>query len=310
MRILLAGASGFIGRNFILKAPREWHIWGVYRSNAGVKQLASGFPNTSILQCNLANVQEVRHQLANLPDHFDIGLFVWGNSDIGLSCRAPLDDLHDNVTSLISLITCFHFRKFIFMSSGTVYLGHRGLVDDQTRCYPSVPYGIAKLSSELYVRYFAKQTENIEQYVNIRFFGAYGPGEPPRKIYTKLIKRFCVERKSDYTLVGDGTNLIDAMYIDDTIAALKQIVLSEEADLTVDLCAGEPLTLNGLVSRVAHILGVEALQIRHSGETKECITFYASPQQMERIYGFKMQIPLEEGIPKLRDHLLGETNHV
>lgn len=310
MKILLAGASGFIGKHFILNAPQEWQIWGIYHSNPDFKEFASNFSNLSILQCNLSNPQEAKNKLAALPEYFDIGLFVWGNSDIGFSCQAPFEDLNDNVTSLINLITFLRFRRFIFMSSGTVYLGHQGLVDSRTHCYPLVPYGITKLSSELYVRFFAEQTEKIEQYVNIRFFGAYGPKEPSRKIYTRLIKRFCLERKDDYTLIGDGTNLIDAMYVDDLIEALKKIILSEEANLTVDLCRGEPLTLNQLVLRVAKILGVESLQLGHSGGSKEFITFYASPEKAEEVFGFRASISLEKGILKLKAHLLGGTVHV
>jgi len=310
MKILLVGASGFIGKNFILNVPQDWQIWGIYRSSADFERFASNFSNLSILQCNLRDPQDAKNKLAGLPNYFDVGLFVWGNSDIGFSCRAPLEDLNDNVASLINLITPLRFQKFVFMSSGTVYLGHQGLVDSQTHCHPLVPYGINKLSSELYVRFFAERTDKIEQYVNIRFFGAYGPREPARKIYTMLIKRFCVEKKNDYTLIGDGTNLIDAMYIDDLIEALKKIILSNEANLTVDLCRGEPLTLNQLVLRVAKILGVENVQLKHSGETKEFITFYTSSEQVERIFEFKASISLEEGIAKLKDYLLGETVHV
>jgi nucleoside-diphosphate-sugar epimerase len=310
MKILLAGASGFIGKNFILKAQKDWQIWGIYRSNPNFAQFALNFPKLSILQCNLKNLQEVKNKLTSLPDCFDIGVFVWGNSDTGLSCREPLEDLNDNVDSLINLLTCLRFRKFIFMSSGTVYLGHQGLTNSEVSCTPLTPYAITKLASELYVRFFAEKTNQIDKYVNIRFFGAYGPMEPTRKIFTKLIKRFCVEKKTDYLLIGDGTNFIDAMYVDDLIEALQKIILSEKANLTIDLCRGEPLTVRQLVLRIAKTLGIENLQLKHRGEPKEFISFYASPERAEKIFGFKARISLEEGITRLKDYLLGEMIHV
>lgn len=304
MRILLSGASGFIGKKFIQSAPSDWHISGIYRSNADFESFSGHFPNLAICRCNLSDTKEAKEKLSGLPDYFDIGLFVWGNSDINYSCREPLSDLAFNTSSLINLISNIRFGKFIFMSSGTVYMGQKGLVDTKMALAPSTPYGINKLSSELYVRYFAEKSEQIKEYVILRFFGAYGPLEPERKIFTRLIKRFVIEKKSDFTLSGDGTNLIDAMYIDDAVNALKQVILSRRANLTVDLCKGEPMTLTNLVLKVASILSVKNPQVKYSGEPPEPITFFASCEKARNSFGFSAATPLERGIIKFKDYFL------
>lgn len=305
MKILLAGASGFIGKNFIMGSPAEWQIAGIYRSNPEFAQFAKGFNNLSVLKCDLSDPLEAKAKLSSLTEYFDIGIFAWGNSDIGLSCREPLADLKDNLGSLINLVSNVKFGRFIFISSGTVYMGQSGPVDETKFLIPSAPYGVSKLSSELYLRFFSEKTGQIKECVNIRFFGAYGPMEPGRKIFTNLIKRFYIEKRNDFTLGGDGKNLIDAMYIEDTVEALKRIILAEKANLTIDLCKGEPMALKELVLRVADILGVKNAQIQYAGESKENITFYASAEKAERIFGFRAKVPLDEGIIKLRDYLTG-----
>lgn len=310
MKILLAGASGFIGRNFIKGAPPDWRIAGIYRSNPQFAQFAEGFNNLSVLKCDLSDALQAKEKLSSLPEYFDTGLFVWGNSDIGLSCREPLSDLRDNLESLINLVTNVKFGRFIFMSSGTVYMGQSGAVDETKFLAPSAPYGVSKLAGELYLRFFAEKTGRIKEYVIVRFFGAYGPMEPARKIFTNLIKRFYIEKRNDFTLGGDGKNLIDAMYIDDTVEALKRIILAEKANLTLDLCKGEPMALRDLVLRVAGIVGVKNAKINYAGESKENITFYASPEKAQKSFGFLANVGLEEGIIKLRDYLTGVSINV
>ena len=309
MKILLAGASGFIGRNFILRAPRDWQITGIYRSNPDFHIFSGEFPNLSILKCNLSDPSESKYILSNLPDYFDIGLFLWGNSDIGSSCQWPLSDLNDNAASIINLVSNLRFGKFVFMSSGTVYMGQKGIVDDTIPLLPFAPYGISKLASELYLRFFAEKTDRIKQYVNIRFFGAYGPMEPARKIFTNLVRRFSIERKNDFILSGDGNNLIDAMYIEDAVEALKKIILSDRGNVTVDICKGEPMALRDLVLKAAAILNVKAPQIKCEGESKENITFYASTEKAAELFGFRAQVSLEEGLIKLRDYLTGVNTY-
>jgi nucleoside-diphosphate-sugar epimerase len=310
MRVLLIGGSGFIGRNFIVQSPKDYQIFAIYRSSPDFEHFAANFSNLSILQCNLWDSLQAKERLSVLPDYFDAAVFVWGNSNIDYSYKEPLLDLNYNLVSLINLISHLHFKKFIFMSSGTVYMGQKGLVDDKKFLNPGTPYGISKLASELYIRFFAEKTKQIEKYVIIRFFGAYGPIESPRKIFTNLIKRLCIEKKTDFTLTGDGSNLIDAMYIDDTIKALNKIILSETGNVTVDLCKGEPLTLNELVTKVASIFDVKDFALKHVGESKEFITFYASPKKADELFGFRATTSLEEGMKKLKNYLLGEKIYV
>lgn len=310
MNVLLIGASGFIGKNFIIHSPPSWRIYGIYRSNAHFEHFAPPFTNLEPVKCSLRDGPEVAHTLSTLPGYFDIGLFVWGNSDIGYSCQEPLADLEDNVVSLVNLLSELRFGKFVFMSSGTVYLGQEGQVDPRKPLHPATPYAINKLVSELYVRFFAEKTTHLRQYVNLRCFGAYGPMEPSRKIFTNLIKRFAIETRNDFTLTGDGTNLIDAMYIDDLIIALTKIIESNAVNLTVDLCKGEPMTLNQLVYRAATLFGVRNLHVKHSGESKEFIKFHASAQSASQHFGFKATTSLEEGLSRFRNYLLRETEHV
>ena len=60
-------------------------------------------------------------------------------------------------------------------------------VGPDTVLRPTLPYAISKQACENYVRHF-RESGRLGSYVIARFFGAFGPYEPERKIYTRLVR--------------------------------------------------------------------------------------------------------------------------
>jgi nucleoside-diphosphate-sugar epimerase len=172
---------------------------------------------------------------------------------------------------------------------------------------PTIPYSINKLASERYIEYFQKNTDHIDNFICLRFFGAYGPMEPERKLYTKLIKVFQVEKRNEFTIMGNGKNFIDAMYIDDAVDALFKIATSDKGNIIADLCYGRPLTINELVAEIGGILGLEA-KIKHEGDAAEYTTFYDSTHAMESLFDFKPDISLSSGMTKFAEYLVNQLS--
>jgi len=57
MKLLVTGASGFIGHNVLLRAPRDWDIVALYHSTAGLEAFVrdQGLTNVRPMQCDLTN---------------------------------------------------------------------------------------------------------------------------------------------------------------------------------------------------------------------------------------------------------------
>jgi len=297
MKLLITGASGFIGRNLLLKIPKKWDVAATYNKSRNFTQFVE--ENT------LDNIQAVKIDLTDFPDtkeklgnDFDCIVHLAANTDVTLCVKNPQKDLLLNAMTLLNTVKATRVKDLVFMSSGAVYEGCKGAVSPNVPVSPSLPYAISKLACENYVSFFKKKGW-ITNYVILRFFGAYGPHEPPRKIFTKLVKTFHFKKSQEFVLVGDGNNFIDTMYVEDAAEGILSVLRSNVRNVTVDFSFGDPLTIEKLVQRVAKIFGQENQKLTHTGWPIEYDTFYTNDNRMETLYRFKPSTTLKVGIWKL-----------
>ena len=302
MTLLVTGASGFLGKNLLLSLPKEADVTAVYRSADFPRFLeASGLHHVRAVGADLSRAEGAEAVAA--AGAFEACVFLAANGDPALSVDRPAFDLASNCASLVNLLERCSFRTLVFLSSGAVYDGLRGPVSPESCPRPRLPYAVSKLAAESYLAHFHRQGR-VERAAAVRFFGAYGPHEPARKVYSRLVRRFGIERGSRFTIHGDGTNLIDAMYVSDAARALRLILEAPPADRMVfDLYAGQPLTLTELVLRAASVFGAKP-EIQYEGEVPEHIEFRSADRTMAERFGFTPAVDLESGLLRLRDHLL------
>ncbi|HXD74825.1 MAG TPA: NAD-dependent epimerase/dehydratase family protein, partial [Vicinamibacterales bacterium] len=203
MNVLVTGASGFIGRNVLLRAPRGWNITALYHSTgleAFVRE--QGLTNVRPVRCDLTSQAAVA-EFARDHSLFDACLYLAANGDPAKSAARPAWDLTLNTLGLVTLLEHVRVGHFVYVSSGAVYDGLNGAVSPATPVAPLLPYAISKLASEHYLRAFAGRTKTVGSCVNVRFFGAYGPYEPDRKITTKWM-RAVMGGQREFTLRGNG----------------------------------------------------------------------------------------------------------
>jgi len=185
----------------------------------------------------------------------------------------------------------------VYLSSGAVYDGCVGAVSPATAVAPRLPYAISKLASEQYIRFFCERRHALGSYVNVRFFGAYGPYEPPRKITTRWLLALAAGQR-EFVVRGNGGNLIDFMYVDDAVDGMLRLVSAGGTSATVDFGSGAPVSVNAIVETMARTLGVD-VTIRHQGETEEYIQFHSSDRTMRERFGFAPAVSFEDGLRKL-----------
>ena len=95
MKVVVTGASGFIGRNVLLRAPREWTVYATYHSTADLPEFvqAEGLANVQAIRCNLLDVADVRTLARTIGSRPDAMLYLAANGDPATratSCIVPV----------------------------------------------------------------------------------------------------------------------------------------------------------------------------------------------------------------------------
>ncbi len=302
MHLLLTGASGFVGRNVLLGAPRSWTITAVtHRTPLDAFVREQRLDHVRPVVCDLTDPSAV-DAMMKAAGTIDAVLYLAANGDPAASATRTLWDLESNTVAAVTLLERVNGARFVFVSSGAVYDGLVGDVTPETPVSPRLPYAISKLATEQYVRYFAERRRSLTSYANIRFFGAYGPYEATRKITTRWLVAI-LNGQREFTIRGNGHNLIDFMYVDDAVDAMLRVVRANEFSGTVDLTAGAPVTIDAVVQAMARAVGAD-VHIAHDGHTEEYIEFRSVDRTMHERFGFTPGIAFDDGIRRLRDFLV------
>lgn len=303
MRLLVTGASGFIGRNVLLRTSRDWEVVAVYHRDPSLETFVSehGLTHVRAVQCDLTDADSVKALVKAAGGPIDAVLYLAANGDPAVSALEPTRDLRQNTLAPVTFLEHCPAGHVVYVSSGAVYDGLQGPVSPTTPVSPRLPYAISKLASEQYLRFFCERRATVGSFINVRFFGAYGPYEAARKITTRWLSAVLAGQR-EFVVRGNGENLIDFMYVDDAVAGFLSLVKAAGTRLTVDFASGSPVTVNHVVREMAKVMGVE-ISVRHDGHTEEFIEFRSVDATMRERFGFAPSVSLSDGLRKLRAHL-------
>ena len=129
MKVLVTGASGFIGRHVLLRAPRSWQIVAVChrRTDLDAFVLEQQLANVRVVRCDLADAAAVS-RLAEGDGVFDACLYLAANGDPAKSADRPAWDLQLNTLALVTCLEKIRVGHLVYVSSGAVYDGLTGAV--------------------------------------------------------------------------------------------------------------------------------------------------------------------------------------
>jgi UDP-glucose 4-epimerase len=230
LRVLITGASGFIGRNLA-----ELFL-GRYRVES-----------PSSCELDLVNEQAVREYLTK--NRFDVVVHcatTRSNRKVG----APADLLDRNCRMFFNLLrNKSSFGKLIYFGSGAEYDRHElpALVPEgyfDTRI-PMDPYGFSKYLC-------AKYAETQDQTFNLRLFGVFGKYEPWD---VRFIANACARVVCGLPIVIRQDVVFDYLYVKDLADIAAKFIESTPKQRTYNVCTGRGCKLSNLARIVARESG-------------------------------------------------------
>jgi len=307
MKLLLTGASGFIGKNFLELAPKDIEIIAVYNSSRDIEKFVKEkkLNNVKLYKCDLTKKEEIDALFEKIGKDIEYCIYLAGNVNIPLSIADPNEDMKNNAGALINFLqSCSKIKKFIYMSSAAVYDGNKGTVTTKTKLSPKVPYCISKLACEQYVKFFST-TGKIDNCTILRFGGAYGK-HSEKKFLSVIVKDIFIKGKDEIEVYSDGTNIINIMYVKDTVKALLKCLNSEKESITCNL-GQDNQTITEVVKRIAKIFNKDVkIKYTPKRENQKYITF-SIQTDFNEIFDFKPDYSFEQGIEEFANLLKNEN---
>jgi len=298
---VVTGGAGFIGSHMVDPPLDEGFRVPVIDNLVGGR-----LENVAHRKDDANLVVETRDILDLAPDDklFAGAEYVFhfaGIGDIVPSIDKPVDYLATNVIGTVKVLECARHarvRKLVYAASSSCY----GLADVPTRedapIQPEYPYALSKYMGEEAVLHWGRVYRLPVN--SIRIFNAYGTRSRTSGAYGAVFGVFLAQKIAGkpFTLVGDGTQRRDFLFVTDVAHAFFLAATTDRANEVYNLGAGNPQTVNRLIE----LLGRgEVVRLPKRPGEPDCT--WADITKIGRDLGWKQQVSFEDGVGQMLKNL-------
>jgi UDP-glucose 4-epimerase len=265
MKILLTGASGFIGSQ-LLRAVSA--MFG--RENVLVLTSRSQFDGPVVVYDPI----EFRIDPADMDKFKNVdvvihaGAFTPKNGLQGNNSKACNGNI--GFTQSLLDLPFSNLKKIVYLSTVDVY-GSSQLIREDSALLPATLYGLSKLYCERLVSVFSERREISHQILRIGH--VYGPGEEK---YEKFLPKaiHSIVGSLPVELWGDGSELRSYIYIDDVVNAVVNAIKLPDQVGAINVVGGLPISNRQLLDLLVSVSGKPVeIQFKEFSGTKRDYVF-------------------------------------
>ncbi len=217
-----------------------------------------------------------------------------GIGDIVPSIERPLQYMRANVDGTLAVLEASRHasvRKFVYAASSSCYgLATELPTTEGALIRPEYPYALSKYLGESAALHWA-QVYRLPV-ISIRMFNVYGPRVRTTGAYGAVFGVFLAQKLhgKPYTVVGDGSQRRDFVYVTDVARAYLMAAESSQAGEVFNLGSGNPQTVNRLVE----LMGGEVVHVPKRPGEPDCT--WADIGKIQRVLGWKPEISFPQGV--------------
>jgi UDP-glucose 4-epimerase len=304
---LVTGGAGFIGSHVAeILLARDYDVHILDNLSSGRRENLD--PRARLHELDIRSAEAGR-LVSETP--FDIIVHLAAQIDVRKSVADPVTDASINVGGTLNLLEALRQSgrgprtRFVFSSTGGALYGD--FVDPpNVENYPKdpeSPYGIAKLSSEYYLAYYAR-VHGLDTVV-VRYANVYGPRQDPHG-EAGVVAIFCgrILDGRALSVYGDGAQTRDYVFVGDVaeatvLAATHSVPRPERLDARAfNVGTGVETSVTEL-ARVLRRVAKSDVTVEHlpkrPGEQQRSVVSIAKAGSL---LGWRPRYSLEEGLSR------------
>jgi len=298
MRILVTGGAGFIGSHIVDQCIAAGHEVAVVDNlwDEGGGKKANLNPQAGFYRVDITDEASLDHVFDEVRP--EIVSHQAAQHSVSVSTKTPKLDARVNVLGLLNVLTnCTRVgtRKIVFASSGATYgTPVRLPIDEDVPQRPESPYGITKMVTEYYLRYW--QEAHDLTYTALRYGNVYGPRQDPNGeagVIAIFAKRFL--NHEAVRIDWDGEQQKDYVYVGD-VARANLIALDSGDNDIFCIGTGKGTSVNEIYRALEEIIGYSLEIVKAPKRPGDIHLAYFNCSKAARVLGWKAEVDLQEGI--------------
>jgi len=309
MKILITGASGFIGAHCARVLAISGHelycidnysdYYSVELKEKRVESLLQPLHiNVERLDLNeVTNVRKIINQFK--PDTV---LHLAAQAGVRIPIAESGKYISSNLSGFGNVFIesiAFGVSNFLYASSSSVY-GNGAqppYVETELVLEPTSFYGATKLANEKLA--FSMRNVSGTKIRGLRFFTVYGPWGRPDMAYFRIIDSILNDKK--FELYGDGSTKRDFTFIDDTVQCVVKLIndldnKGKSFNDLVNIGGGSPKSMSDLMHEIELISRKKLKVSQEERFNGDAMLTVSDDSYLKELIGFSPRIAIADGM--------------
>ena len=303
MKVLVTGAAGFIGSNFV-RMISSGHIQGISTvkvldklTYAGVQSNldpAMGFSGYSFFHGDICDSALVN----SLLEDIDAVINFAAESHVDRSITGASDFVNANIVGVQVLLDAIKASgrdiRFLQVSTDEVYGSiESGSWTEEFPLQPNSPYSASKASGELLARAYHK-THGMDVVIT-RCSNNYGTHHFPEKLIPLFITNLLEGKK--VPVYGAGLNIRDWLHVDDHCRGIYKVLMGGRSGEVYNIGGGRELNNLEITHLILESMGADESSIEYVEDRKgHDLRYSVDWTKINRELGYEPQVKFEAGL--------------